>query len=97
MFVHNLGNKLRSRYGSKNPDTKTPDSSPATKEHVPHVLGNLDSHDVIGTSSPLVMTKRKADYDPHLMSASKRSVCIKYLVQGCMLLTATVYTAAHIC
>ena len=70
MFVHNLGNKLRSRYGNKNTDTKTPNSSPVTKEHMPHILSNMNSVD--GSSSPLVMTKRKADYDHHLMSASKR-------------------------
>jgi len=65
VFVHNLGNKLQSRYGNKN--------SPVTKEHIPHIFSNLDNH---SSSSPLIMPKRKADYDPHLMSASKRSVYI---------------------
>ena len=74
VFVHNLGNKLRSRYSNKNVDTKaTLNSSPVTKEHVPHIFNNLDNHDESG-SSPLVITKRRADYDPHLMSASKRLV-----------------------
>ena len=77
MFVHNLGNKLRSRYGNKNTDTKTPNSSPVTKEHIPRILSNMTSHDASGPSSPLVTTKRKADYDPHLMSASKRSVVLR--------------------
>ena len=77
VFVHNLGNKLRSRYGNKSVDTKaTLNSSPATKEHVPRLFSNLSNHDESG-SSPLVTSKRKADHDPHLMSASKRYVFYK--------------------
>lgn len=76
VFVHNLGNKIRSRYGNKSSDSKTPTSSPVTKavsEHVPHVFGNFDSGASSETpSSPLTTAKRKADNDPHLMSASKR-------------------------
>ena len=96
VFVHNLGNKLRSRYSSKNVDTKPIlNSSPATKENATRGFSNLDNHDESAPSSPLITIKRKADHDPHLMSASKRSA---YIYMNCFLLiheycTCTIFKA----